>query len=249
MPGVGKVLEQASLRYAVFKLCFKRKYNQVTCAKMLGISQGTVSKILSSTVHEWKERVKQKYDPADMLEEKVAELQEIREEAFMAWERSKENAEVTTSEEELRKTYEEFTNDAGKQQRMVTGESMQLVKEIRRIAGRLPSNEYLTTIVSCLKEESRLLGLTEETAVKIVNDNRQQTAIFVNWDPLVRGDSSPPSPDIVELALASASAPPIISPIPGQQVPGGWSDAEVAELDDEPEREAPEGHLNGDGRE
>jgi hypothetical protein len=204
---------------------------------------------------QFRERVKRRLDPAELLAEKLEQLADIRIQMWDAWERSKENAETNVAEEELRKVYEEFTDGGGKVTRQVVGESMQLVKKMQKIAGRLPEDRYIAKIIDCLKEESRLLGLTEDAIIKVTNTTNNvagdQNNLTVNWSSL---KERPGVPDAVEgaieaVGLASTPMPPMevnfldtgkLHLVKEQPV-GEWSEAEIAALDDEPE------HLNGDG--
>jgi predicted transcriptional regulator len=228
--------EQISLRQEVFRMCHLRKYKQVTVARLLKISQPRVSQLLNSVLSDIRTRQRQLHSAADLVDEKVEELREAREEAWLAWERSKEDAESSGTEEELRKVYEDTFAD-GKKSREVAGESMQLVKRFKKIAGRLPANEYLTTVISSIKEEARLLGLTEEVSVKVYNTHvaGDQINVSASWDSMREARQAP---DAIEGAIAMVANPTL----PPPNANGQWTPAEVAAMDDD----LP--HLNGDGK-
>jgi hypothetical protein len=189
---------------------------------------------------EFRDKMKRKYDPIEQVEVKLSQLVDIREEMWLAWERSKENAETNVIEEELRKVYEDFTDGNGKTTRQVTGESMQLVKKIQRIAGRLPEDRYIAKIIDCLKEESRLLGLTDDAAIKVVNNVNNvggDQIVGIDWGRM-QGQLDATT-DEVEAKIARVTQLP-------EEVGPPWTAAEAKEIDDDPDPE-PE-HLNGDGK-
>jgi predicted transcriptional regulator len=246
VPGVVKKqwtqCDQLKLRKQVWQLCHLRGKSQVDAAKLLNLTPARICQVYSEVRGEFEERIKDRFDPLAMLAKKLEQYEDIRDEAWDAWIKSKEDARCTVEEEELKIVFEGRVVD-GKVVRVPIGEKMVLAQRVTKIAGRLPDNAYLSTIIKCLVEEARLEGLTQEAVVKITNNSVAGNVTFISWDPLVNPTSKETAPpDLVELALSAASAP--LSPIimgPDNSVPGGWSEAEKRELDDEPE------HLNGDG--
>ena len=93
---------------------------------------------------DWDERSR------DAVEEKVAQLREVRREAWKAWFRSMQDADKHV--EEYATTKEQVAPDD-----FVTSED--LLKRIETKEGRLANNAYLQTIRGTLKDERELLGL------------------------------------------------------------------------------------------
>src|SRR6266404_2381260 len=120
MPAVLQGPKQDELRRTVFKL-WRRRFSAKDIANIVGKTDGRVRQILSEEVEEW--RKSRKGNPADHIDAQLRELQEAREEAWLAWERSKLDAECTTEEKELRATYRE--GEGGKQ--VKTGERLKLI--------------------------------------------------------------------------------------------------------------------------
>lgn len=237
-----------SLRQTVYELVELRGYTQKETAKQLGLSPPRISQILVESLLEFKQRASAHiHNPQEARLRKLEQFRLLRQEAWLAWERSKSDAERTTEERQLKTIFINGTLPSGEVGKIPAGQKLQIVKAVKMVEGRLPSNEYLSTIVRCLSEEARLEGLIEDTILKVTNNNSASAAVSVSWEPLINPDTRAVRvPDAVELALAAASAPPVELP-PIEKVPGGWSEAEVRELDDEHEvLEEPE-HLNGDG--
>lgn len=260
----GQVLDQIRLRDAVYKLCWLRGYSQATAAQQLGLTSQRVSQLLDDGVQDFRDRVRLKaknLDSAERLQRRLDQYQATREEAWLAWERSKEDATCTTTEQQLRTIYETVFEN-GEKKRVPTGEKMLVVKAITRVEGRLPQNAYLATVLNCLRQESELENLVEAEVVKIYNNNSNQVAVALDWGRMTA--PSRPGPDPVEAKIAAASSiigeqPPAPAPNSGsepasflhqdvgkislvqeQPLPNGWSDKEAEELGDGE-------HLNGDG--
>jgi hypothetical protein len=229
-----QIVSLMETRRSVFKLVYLRRKSQTETARIMGLTQGRISQILAETDLEFKERIRKRFDPTEMVARKLEQIDDIINEMWSAWERSKENAETNVVEEELRKVYDEFTDGNGKKTRQVSGESMQLVRKMQRVVGRLPEDRYIARIIDCLKEESRLLGLTDDAVIKITNTTNNQLNVGIDWGKMT--DPPPATPDEVEAKISS-----VINLLPNEVGPP-WSEAEAKELDDEPE------HLNGDGK-
>jgi predicted transcriptional regulator len=214
-PKTKSLTEQERLRSDVVKLSL-RGCTQTVIAGMVGISQGRVSQILKESIEEWRAR-RVGESPEELIARKLEQL----------------HAECSTEERELRTIYRDSTIN-GKAVQLALGEKLTLVRSMRRIEGRLPACEYLTTIIRCLAEEARLEGLTEEAIVDITNNNvaGNPRRVVVCWDALAVPQRVP---DAVERRIAAAGPPP---PDPD------WSRAEVAELDDSAVDRGL-GHLNG----
>lgn len=109
-------------------------------------------------VSRWLKEIRQQYretmisERREAVAAKVEEYREIRREAWLAWERSGEDAEKLVEE------YGVVSEPAGFDD-SVTSEV--LIKRIITREGRLPDNAYLATIVKTLEAERELLGLDE----------------------------------------------------------------------------------------
>lgn len=96
-----------------------------------------------------------------MVMRKLEELREVRNEAWVAWEKSKEDVEKRVKE---------------------TGETEKggFSKDRLEVIGRLPGGEYLQVVLNCIKAERELLGLDE--AMKV---NMSVVTTAIPWDELV----------------------------------------------------------------
>jgi hypothetical protein len=238
----GSVLDPVEAKAKIFGLVFVRGYPQSEAVRQTGLTSGRVSQIVSESREEWLARAAEIATPETLVARKLTQLQDIRAEAWMAWERSKKDAECNTDEKNLKTVYR-TTVIEGKKVRLPVGERLRLVKSIKRVEGRLPANEYLVTILRCLQEEARLEGLTEEMVVHITQNNiGQQNNVSVDWGALSR---RPHVSDEVEVKIAAAklSAPSPPNPLDPSESGPDWTEAEARELDDESNGD---GHLNGD---
>lgn len=177
-----------------------------------------------------------------LVEEKLYQYRDIRAEAWLAWDRSqldlvRTTKEVTTSPPRKEKGNGKGTNGAGQQgptkgkTRIVKGPdgrmtraevvedmmtSQERLKTIVTREGRLPNNEYLTTVIRTLEAERKLLGLDEPEKV--------QAQVFT-WDMLARKAATEIVPeDMVEQRMERLLPPagppvPIVSPLAQQPPP------------------------------
>ncbi len=115
--------------------------------------------------------IKRRYAEATLEERhakvmvKVAQLRETRREAWEAWERSKENA-VKTVKEKIVPAKDTDENDSSDGDGKCSGGRMKVVITTE---GRLPANEYQTTILRALEQETDLLGLKAPVKVAPMN--------------------------------------------------------------------------------
>lgn len=160
------------------------------------ISLGMVAKYKVIIHERWKAQMVGERDI--LIKEKLKEYRIVRQEAWEAWERSKQDVRRVTKEKALRKEAKPasilFSAGTINPESGLFTESMKLVKSIVMREGRLPSNEYLATIVKTLDSEAKLLGLfdTEEgkNGVTVVN---------INWDKLAIPQQRP---DVLKDLLA-----------------------------------------------
>lgn len=151
-----------------------RGWSQNKIAKKLGVSQPQVCQDIKTIRERYKQE--QMEHRAVYVREKINQLRVVMDEAWEAWERSKRDA--------LKKVEEEGTTGEG-------GYS----KTRKEKARKDPANEYLKTIVECLKQERELLGLDEPTKVD-ANLN------VINWDALAKEVDT--APDVIEVKLKEA---------------------------------------------
>lgn len=127
----------------------RRGMTQVQIAKALGVSQPQIAYDLRIVQSRYQAT---QLDELDALKaEKLAQYRDIRREAWLAWERSKEDAGMVM---------EEFADAT-----VFDGSRDGSERRIRRVvtkAGRLSANQYLLTILATLKAECELVGLDEE---------------------------------------------------------------------------------------
>lgn len=163
----------------------RRGYDRHEIAARLGISEASVAKSI--------DEIHAKYmsmavaEKAMLIEEKRAQLRELRKEAWEAWERSKADGHRTVTETRPGAVCplclgEGKNQRAGMRNRPCTRcNGTGKLKDSTRITkvreGRLPANEYLKTIIETLRDEQELLGLTLATSSTQVN--------IINWDTLL----------------------------------------------------------------
>lgn len=109
-------------------------------------------------VSRWLKEIREEYRKTIMAERreavaaKVEQYRDIRREAWLAWERSGEDAKKLVEE------YSTSSESVGVDDSVTSEE---LIKRIITKEGRLPENAYLNTIMKTLEAERELLGLDE----------------------------------------------------------------------------------------
>jgi predicted DNA-binding protein (UPF0251 family) len=163
----------------------RRGYDRHEIAARLGISEESVIKSIDEIHAKYMSMAIQ--EKAMLIEEKRAQLRELRKEAWEAWERSKADGYRKVTETRPGAVCplclgEGKNQRAGMRNRPCTrcGGTGKL-KDSTRITkvreGRLPANEYLKTIIETLRDEQELLGLTSASSSTQVN--------IINWDTLL----------------------------------------------------------------
>lgn len=162
-------------------------FNQYDIANRVGVSQRQVCSYLEMIRSRCMERT---HDIVmARIQERLDELKLIRREAWLAWEKSWENEQETVSEsgrvmKPLNGTNQSAigggsgkrgttrtkngvpTGQEQKSQGLTMIASFEKLREIVTEKGRLPENEYLLTILRCIKEEFTLLGAYPEKVMK-----------------------------------------------------------------------------------
>ena len=179
-------MERDQLLDAVARL-HRQGHSQYEIGKRLGFSQSTVSKMIVEVRKRYQERAAETH--ADLVEEKCAQLADIRAEAWAAYELSK--LPKTKKQEEygnFRKPKPKDKDEPkgrGKRGRMSLEDQvdhiefeLRKVKETTTVEGQLPSAHYLELIVKCLNLEAELRGL------KVFDDPSKGVKVTVDWDAL-----------------------------------------------------------------
>lgn len=140
-----------------------RGYTQHEVRQKLEDDHGVV--VSQSMVAKYEKRVIERYQKlqvklaAQTVEQKLEQLAEVRKEAWEAWERSKLDARKRTKE--VTPAYDFVDSDGTLRQ------SEERIKIIRTVEGRLPSNQYLQTVLATIEQERAMLGLDERRAIDL----------------------------------------------------------------------------------
>lgn len=137
-------LQREQDKATISRMLLQNKTHQ-EIANFLEIDRSMVTKEASAIRKEWKQSSLRDFDEA--RGQKLAELELIKGELWQAWQQSKEQKETTLKE------------------KIAVAESDKRLKIATRSQSATGDPSYLSGILSCIKEESRLLGLyPEETA-------------------------------------------------------------------------------------
>lgn len=136
----------------------RRGYSQADIARVIGVSQQQICEDLKRVREHYRQMANATY--AERVEEKRAQLREVRAQAWQAWERSKKDG---------TRWAEEVTTSAGGDKTKTTE-----AKE-----GRLPDATYLRVIIETLRDECALDGLNQPQKLNI-------SANVVDWSELFR---------------------------------------------------------------
>ena len=128
---------------------YRQGRTQTEIAETLGVSQPNVCRDLK-IIRERYQRT-QLDDRGALIAEKLAQYRDIRREAWLAWERSKEDAGMVVEE------FVDATESDGSREG-----SERRIRRVVTKAGRLPVNQFLQTILATHKAERELLGLDPE---------------------------------------------------------------------------------------
>lgn len=162
--------------------------------KELGVvvGQGTVSTYLKQVRVRYQKTERE--NSAELVGEKLAQIQEVRKEAWAAYERSKQDTDKSVQEwvmlpEDISKR-EPNGSLKSKIERQLMGQ-LRKVKEIITRQGRVPGAEYLRIVMDTLEAEREMLGLDEAKKVDI-------TQTTMNWDFLAGVDTPDPIEEKIE---------------------------------------------------
>lgn len=185
----------------------RRGYFQSEIAKVMGVSQVSISNDLKVVRSRYKAVQVEDYDAK--VNEKLAQYREIRREAWMAWELSKEASVETRDEYVLPYDGDRADDTPGEKRRKHTKEvtrDLLRIKQIVTKSGRLPNNEYLATVLKTLEAERKLLGLDVE------QEQTKTSVVIVPWEQLYIPPPVTPSAtieaEIVDLEAKALPPPP-----------------------------------------
>ena len=174
----------------------RRGWTQESIAIELGVSQQQVSLDYRRILQDSLER--RAPDPEEDVEGKLLELAEVKREAWLAWERSKEHAVETTEVDGTR------------------GASTSVKRK-----GQVGDAKFLEAVLSCVKQERELRGLDAPKEMRVrgqvVNHN-------VDWNVFADLDSLGPldqvGKDEVERKMLSMLSGRAVSGVPNKEGEG-----------------------------
>jgi predicted transcriptional regulator len=172
----------------------RRGYSQSEIARVVGVSQQQISEDLKVIRKRYREEAMAEYK--ERVEEKRAQLREVRAEAWRAWERSKKDARKVVEEE---RTLSDGTE--GSEKKTTTTE------------GQLPDATYLRVVIETLRDECSLDGLN---APQKVNANVN----VIDWGELFKRTMDS-EVDQVEQRLAEIEAEVLAGPVLPTPTPPG----------------------------
>lgn len=136
----------------------QREQDLVETARLLrrGVSKTEIARRLGVTrqqiVYDWRKLVEQLHEDREQdvtagVAKKLAEYAEVKAEAWLGWERSKED--------KRRQVAEKITTADGGS----AASSTSRTKALKQTEGRLPDHDYLAIVLRCLEAERELEGL------------------------------------------------------------------------------------------
>jgi hypothetical protein len=138
----------------------RRGFTQQQIADELGVHRTQIEYDLKALRKRY--AATQLSETGEAVSEKVEQLREVRAEAWLAWERSKQDKEKRVNEKVTEPAEPSQSGAAGDASPKTVREEIQRVKDVITTEGRLPANEYLRTIIDSLAEECKLRGLVKE---------------------------------------------------------------------------------------
>ena len=178
-----------------------RGYPQTEIARLVGVSQPMVSAYLKQIRQQYHDA--RNRDAAEAIQEKLAQFRDVRNEAWLAWQKSWANVERSTEEQQLRTEYKYVQEDDGKVTKMPRGDKLKVIKLIKMVEGRLPGSQYLAIINTCLIEECKLEGLIDARTI----NNNQINVMAVDWSSMHGREPSAQVIDVQAEARALSAHP------------------------------------------
>jgi predicted transcriptional regulator len=200
----------------------RRGYSPWTIAEHVGVSAVMVRNYLQTIRQRYKEEARDEL--TSMREEKRRALEDLRAEAWLAYERSKEDKERVVKEKGKTLKPVRVPGQTPGEKRTLKA-SFELLKEVTTREGRLPESDYLRIVLETHKAEIALYGLNEPEQLKITAG--------LDWDMLLRGLADP-VPDPLEAEVQRLSEEVARARAEGRQiVPEETGDAEDERLIEE----------------
>jgi predicted transcriptional regulator len=170
----------------------RKGYNQYDIAEVIGVSQAQICQDLKRIREMYKESTVE--ERATAVNRKVAQLNDLIREAWLAYERSKLDVErkVVERTPEFQKPPEKEAK--GKAPKPREKAKLRRSKITITTEGRLPGVEYLRLVFQCLVEQSDLLELKPK-------DKKDERTFMLNWNLLEKAVQAP-SVDLIEQRLA-----------------------------------------------
>lgn len=155
-----------------------RGYSQWEIAKEIGVTQPQVCQDLKKIRQQYRDEMIRARE--EMVNEKVAQYNDLIRECWKAWELSKAIAERTTEVHSLQ--VPKLTEKEVKQKEKVRRKAKMVKVSMTKVTeGRLPAIEYLRLIEACHKAIRELKGLDEPRKVDM------RTQDVTDWSVLTQG--------------------------------------------------------------
>ena len=188
----------------------RRGWSQIEIANYIGISQQQVSFDLKLVRERYREATLD--EMASRVEEKRRQYREVRREAWEAWERSKLESKKTSTESIQVPPKGEKQGKRGGKGETSTTPILRPTRVTETVEAKLPANEYLRTVLECLKAERELDGLDPER--KGLGQGGGGESIEVFWNTLATGLSDASSMDEIEARITQ-----VLNSVQGQGTP------------------------------
>lgn len=147
--------------------CQGKSYTDI--GKIIGISQGRVSQIISQFKAEW--AAKSQVAIADHIEVETAHLRRVREEAWQAWEKSKEDGVTVTTIKMPPRTI--------KGQHVKATKALKVIRQEEKRVGQVGDVACLHIVESSTDKLLKLLGAYPKEEKTEVNN-----VVQINWGDL-----------------------------------------------------------------
>jgi transcriptional regulator with XRE-family HTH domain len=155
----------ASRRQQVAEMYLRGLY-QSDIAEKLGVDQSTISRDLSELRKEWLERSINHIDQKKAIE--LAKLDRLEVTYWEAWERSRENAEVETTEQ------------IGKRGKDEGGIIPERIRKTKRVEGQSGNPAFLEGVLKCIVQRCKILGIEAPVKQDLTTNGKELPAATVN---------------------------------------------------------------------
>lgn len=162
----------------------------------ISLSQSQVSRYLSDLKAQWLANTQQ--DVATIRAKEIAELDALKEEVYNEWERSKLNAETTTTKtvgvdekknkvDEKKNKSKKYNPDSDLDEDPRDTRLAVEIEETHKVAGQCGDPRYITNLLNIQERKSKLLGLDAPVKQDITTNISAKTYIGVSpddWDEI-----------------------------------------------------------------